>query len=734
MTLRPAALALLLPLIGLAPAACKNQQVAETEVPAPPAAVSDLDGFEASYNDYVLLREGDPQRAAYRTVLLGYLYEYLDDAYGRKDDQEALSALQYALALFTPHELRTAGPMPGLARRADAVYGLVARRGAEQPSLLCLAVAQHFGDEALRTSSVKHWKLVEQWLVRNGPYSTEPLLRHEELERVLEQVSSVFPSPFVVEQLADLYVSRYDTARTQGSSRRVVSSAAMRRMQITGYLLLRLHLRADDFEGAVASLSRVELDMPVAKLGEMTEEAMKPRRSALPLLTLAEQFAPEPGAEPGDPYTVQGWGIVNNLSRRAVIQYPKDAYAHLLRARALANAGLTGAAVHHLRRSLDLKEDVFDAWQALAELQQELLATQANADPQLAVRTLADVEAMHTRAAELWTDRPVRPGLPEAFYTVAEGLYQAGDVDQSEALLARSLVIQPVPDSIDLLGTISLKRSKLGSAREHYENLASLAYEDELSQLRWEARARQQLGEIEMRNGDAAAATKHLRIALRHNNDLLARTASGPSARAERYVERGKLLFTLGDTRAAMTDFRKAAELSPASVKVYADPLRIAVAHGYYDEARDVFRRAMAQTGLSNNLKLYFSLWMYELALRQGLKPEADAMAYLESYEGNDWGETLSAHARGSMSFERMLERAKGRGEQAEAYFYEGLKRWRDGDPPGAKAMMTEVINTQMMGFFEFDMAQRYLRWGELPTVARLPLPAQVSVAPSPSG
>ncbi len=723
---RPA-LALLLPLLALAPAACKKAQSAETEVPAPPAAVVDLDSFENAYNDYALLPEGDPQRPAYRAVMLPYLEQYMDTATTSGDGDEAMSALQYTLSLYTPGELRSAGSQPSLARRADAIYSLVAKRGDEEPSLLCMAVAQHFGDPALREQAIENWDLIEQWLVNNGPYSTDPLLREEQLERVLEQVSAVFPSPFVVQRLEALYVARYDVAKSMEGSRSVVSSAAMRRTQITGYLLLRLHLRADDFEGAVASLDRVELEMPVAKLGEMTEEAMKTRRNALPILTLAEQFAPEPGADLADPYVVQGWGIVDNLSRRAVTQYPGDAYAHLLRARALSNSGLREAAVFHLRKSITLKEDVFDAWQALAQLQQDVLTEQSERDPQRALSMLADVEAMHSRAAELWQDRPVQPGLPEAFYTVAEGLYQSGDVEQSTGLLERALKLEPTPPALDLLGTIAIKRNALGPARAHYKHLEDLSYNDELSQLLWEARARQQLGEIEVREGDGAAATKHLRVALRHNNDLLARVADSPYGRAERYVERGHVLFVLGDVRAAMADFRKASELAPLSVKAYADPLRVLVAHGYFDEASELFGRAMNQPDLSNNLKLYFSLWINELALRQGQTPPADALAFLEAFKGSRWGEALAQHARGALDFDGLVKAASDRGERAEAYFYQGLQAWRSGDEAAAEALMNKVVDTQMMGFFEYDMAQRYLRWGAPPVTARLPLPAQLS-------
>ncbi|MEM7261281.1 MAG: hypothetical protein AAF488_04770, partial [Planctomycetota bacterium] len=99
--------------------------------------------------------------------------------------------------------------------------------------------------------------------------------------------------------------------------------------------------------------------------------------------------------------------------------------------------------------------------------------------------------------------------------------------------------------------------------RDRYEDLAGLAYESETSQLQWEARARTQLGEIALRQGDPKDSTRHIRIALRHTNDLLARDPGSLNQRAERFVERGKLLFLLGDVELAMDDFRKAGELAP---------------------------------------------------------------------------------------------------------------------------------------------------------------------------
>ncbi|MBC8068529.1 MAG: hypothetical protein IAG13_09360, partial [Deltaproteobacteria bacterium] len=593
-------------------------------------------------------------------------------------------------------------------------------------SLLALAVAQRFGDDTARARAVEQWDVLEQWVVRNGPFAAEPLLRHDELERALEDVAAAFPSPFVVARLADLYVARYQTAvKAQGSD---AGSAPRRRVEITGYLLMRLYLRADDIEGARAAMKRVQLDMPVAKLAEMMDEAFRTRRSATPLLAFAEQFAPDPSADPSEPYAVQGWAIVDNISRRAVTSHPKDAYAHLLRARSLRQAGLGQAAMVHLRQCIALKEDVFAAWQELAQLEQRDLERLAESNPKGAAERLPQIEKLHARAAQLWADRPIQPGLPEAFYTAAEGLYEVGEGKRAEQLLQRSVGIEPVPSSLDLLGTIALKQSKLAEAQARYEDLANLAYDNEASQLQWEARARQQLGAIALRRGDTAGSMKHIRMALRHTNELLARPSDDLHDRAGRLVERGKLLFYLGDLQLAMTDFARASELAPDDAKVYTEPLITVVSYGYLEEARTIYRRAMARPGLSDTLKLYFSLWIIELAKRQGHAGDPEAEAHVKTYRADKWGRMLAQHARGEVGFEALTGAARDRGQKAEAYFYEALRRWDAGDASAAKALLQKVIATGMMGFFEYEMAQHYLDWNELPKVARAPLGAGVAV------
>jgi len=720
-------------LAALAAVAVPTAGCAHRTTPPPTALrtlepVTDLDAFEAGLNGFVLLPEGNAQRDEYRAKLLTFLRGYLTDALEEGDTPGAATSLRYAVFLFTPAELRAPAAQPGLADAAHALYRTTASRGDVDPSLLALAVEECFGTPKRRKQALRDWETLEAWLTENNDYADEPLWKYEPLQRSLEKVAATFPSPFVVQRLADLYVARYQAAvRAQAHGQN--ASAAARRIEISGYLLMRLYLRADDSAAALDSLSRVELDPPVAKLREVLADALKPRRSPKPILALAEQFLPEPGSDPSLPYVIQAWGIVDNLARQTLRSHPKDPYAHLLRARAFIDAGLVDAAIHHLRRSIEIKEDVFESWAQLAELEQRSLSQLASSNPSAALERVAAVEALHRRAVELWRDRPIRPGLPEAYYVVAEGLYQAGRVDEAMGLLGRGRTLQPGPQTLDLLGTIALKRRLFDEARAHYEALATLPYDSDLSQLQWEARARQQLGIIALQAGDSAASAKHFKLALRHTNELLAQGEATTGVRSDRYVERGKLLFFLGDIELAMNDFEHAANLAPDQVKVYAEPLLHAVSYGYQKQALQIFRRAMAQRQLADSLKLYFSLWMNELALVQGLAPSGEATAFLAAYSGDAWGAKLARHARGDLPFDDLLEGAADRGERAEAFFYEGLQRWRSGDRARGESLMTRVVETEMMGFFEYDLAQGFLSRGELPTRPQTPLPGMGKAA-----
>jgi len=703
-------------------AGCATGRATVVARPEIPDSIADLDQFYVALNAYALLEPGANGYEPFRDALLSYLIGHMDEALADGDEEEALDSMQYAIALFVPSELRGPISHPALERAAHRLYEVAARRGAEQPALLALAVEQQFGSASARANAVRRWGELEDWVLRNAYWANEPVMRHEELQESLEEIAAVFPSSFVVQRLADLYVARSEAAR-RAKSRGLHMDAVIRGMvEYSGYQLIRLYLRADDLDAVNDALTRVQTSMPVRKLAGLVEEARQPARSARPLLRLAEQFLPEERGDLPPVFDTQGWGIVHNLALRAVREHPDDAYAHHLLARSLSQRGLYDAAIVHLKRTLAKREDIHEVWEQLADLQQRSLVHLSSMDPTAALKRLEELEEFHGRAVKLWRDRPIRPGLAEAYFAVAEGLYSIGRVGDAEGLLERSLEIEAQPSALDLLGTIALKRARFKEARERYQTLVSLGSDDTLSRLRWSMRARRALGEIERRRGNTEQSTEQMRLALRAVDVLLTRPELDEEARAETLVERGKLLFHLGETDKAMDDFREAVNVAPGSGTAYAGPLQFAVSYGYYDDAREIYRRALGAKHLREGLKLYFSLWMNELALRQGHTRDEDAFQFLHDFEGEGWEKRLALHAQGKLDYESLIAGASDPGERAEAYFYEALRRWRTGDPTTAKELMRKVLQTNMMSFFEYDMALAYLEWDDLPRTARPPM------------
>ena len=730
MRLRPRLLALLLCTAGLAAnTGCSRTPRDETTAPIDvPKSVANLDRFAIALNQFALLPDDHPKREAFRAVLVDFLTGYIRSTLADKRPEEATNALQFAAALWRPHELRQQRPpVPALTAAAHELYVVAARHGQETPALFATAIEQQFGDEATRARAIAAWTEIEGWVVRNSNFSDEPVLRHEELEGAIEETAAEFSSPFVVQRLADLYVARYEAAivTSNRGDDPELSIAARHRKDVTGYLLTRLYLRADDFDGAVKALARVELDVPTRKLVEFVESASTGKASSAgPLLTLAAQFLPDEDDEGKIPpaFITQGWGIVENLARRAVARFPNDAFAHLLLGRSFRQQGLVDAAAFHLGRTVALKEDIFDAWQELALLKQSSLDRLAGVDADAAQARLAEMEKFHAKAVDLWSGRPIRPGMAEAYFTVAQALYELGRVDNAKNLLEKAVRSEPRPESLDLLATIEVKSNKHAEAAKHYEELIGMPFVDQLTRLRWETQSRIALGLIARRQGDEAEARQQFDTALRHLNKMIAFPGLRAASRSARLVERGKLLFYAGDLTQAADDFRQARQVTPDRSEAYVEPMIFVVTRGYYDLALELYRDVLPREEIRDSLKLYFCLWLHELALRQGRPQDPAVLDFIAAYHGEKWPQQLAQHAQGKLSYEDLLRGASDSGEQAEAHFYEALKRWRT-DPTNGKDLMRKVLGTQRMAFFEYDMAQNYLEWDDLPASARAPNP-----------
>lgn len=723
--------------LALAPG-CTRTTGPGTEPPllTAPDRIEDLDDYAAARNAYVLLGEDDPARAALRTKLRTYLIGYIDHALADGQLEPAVEGLEQIASLWRAHELRELSPDGEIAAVAERVYATAAAPGRERPALLALGVAQAFGDQPTRASAEQNYAQLAEWVLRTDEFATEPRVLVQ-IDRVLEDVTAHFPSPFLVDALADVYLQRFRDAQRSPS----LSGSGDPRIPYTGYLLARLYLRADDFDEAVAAMDRIEGGESTTELRSSiiaAAEAGTSGRSPQAIDQLIYEFTPHPDDRLPEEIVVQSWGIVENLARRCLSRFPEHPPAELALGRVLRAQNIVEAAIIHYERAFAGKvrptdrEDLHRAWSELAELYQLALEAHLAADGD-AKQMLARVEEFHARANDMWPQRPVEPGLALAWMTVALDEFNEGHIDSAQSLMSQTLVIEAHPAALSLLGTISMRRGDFEQARTHFARLGKLSdrYGDEIDRYDWETNSKISLAEVEMFAGNLDAGVTQLRDALRQLNTLLSYPGLSNPLRAEFALRRARVFFLLGELDLGMQDTREAQRLAPERDDTISDPLMFTVVHGHLEEATQLLTIALERDDI-DDLAIYYSLWVLDLAERLGGPSPPQARARLAEVAGDGsmsaWQRKLASYGLGQLTYEELAKLAHDPRERSEAYFYEALRRWRGGSHETSLEFMRKVVEQQMMGDFEYQMAQSYLRWNELPKTARAALDRRANI------
>jgi len=115
-------------------------------------------------------------------------------------------------------------------------------------------------------------------------------------------------------------------------------------------------------------------------------------------------------------------------------------------------------------------------------------------------------------------------------------------------------------------------------------------------------------------------------------------------------------------------------------------------------------------------MKVYCSLWIADLLERSKQQPDPLAKAFLSSVQGGKWHADLARWAVGQLPEEELLRRADTPGKLTEAEFYLGMAALRADNRTAYQQRLAKVKASNMLGFFEYEMATGYLRRGSAPT------------------
>lgn len=648
-------------------------------------------------------------RSAVRTQTVELLLETLPRELDTNELEQTVDELRVLSVMFRAGELRQTDPIPALADYARQIWDLAAKRGEENSSVFALAVMRAFGSPEQQRFVDESWGPLAGWFESTQGMGRDPT-RATSLQRSLEAVAAVLPTPWVTGLLDEFYARELEFVTAAKST---TSSTSERRNQsdFLVYLRMRIHLRAGDLERAAevgrASAKSNDL-LTIVGLIRDAHGGASPAEQKVALLDLIERFAPSDDSKMSPWTTEQSWAIVHELAARALALQPDNAEARLALGRALAHRGQHRAAVEHYEFALP-HTDQHTPWAELAEIYGMLIEEDAQDDIDLALGRLDRVEKFHQKAAKLWPDRPIEPGVSDSFVVVADGLVSQGRLSDARKLLDASIEISPTPAALELLGRLELRTGEWSAASDHFRSIMGLAFEDQLWRIHWEIRSRIRLGEVARLSDDADALSVQLEAALRQLETILNLPQLPVEHRSSLLVEHCRAEFLLGNVERGMNDFRSAVDLTPNEGSVYASPLTLAVLDQRWPAANEIYLRAMARPALRPRLKLYFSLWMLHFEGNVDLQATSTARQYVAQFEGEAWPAKLAEHSEGRLDFTSLLAAATERGEKAEAYFYAGLMQLKDGKRERAKGLLRRVLETEMISFVEYEMAQQML-------------------------
>jgi tetratricopeptide (TPR) repeat protein len=689
----------------------------------PPLALDDDDDLERARHAYDALAVDDAGRAARRAELWKAYQAQIDAARARNDVATAYDVFAEAMGMWTPAELADEGkPAPGLdlvAPTADALHAMFSKAGVDTETTLALAVIRAARPE--RGADVQNgWDAIAAYaddleVARRGPGAERARPIH-----ILEGVTASFASPWACRLLAGLYLDRQAARQAAlGKNDQHMEGAHGVGIQVPIWNLVRAYARMDK----LAQVPDV-LDGLAGQLGDdpdvrkLVREALSPGGRAEIIVAIAGEFTrgsfTDEEGRAGDLVTAQ------RICEAGVRLHPRALEPRRCLGLVAAQQNNAPLAIVHLEAAARLAPTERDLAALLASLYTYELADAMQGERPTAGKAVLDkLVALHADAAKRWPGKPLDPGLDAAYLAYGRGLYALGEIDGALEWLKKAHATKANPEALELVALIEHKRGKYVEAARDFEAASVLPRETPLEKKIDEARLLRLAADSRAAAGDAPGARTWWQAALGKWDQILG-SGLTERQRVEALMERGRLLWALGERGEALHSFEAAVDSAGDSTQtsVFSDVIAFLVPRGEYAAALDAYHRGLGRKGGTEYFKIYTSLWIVNAARLLGAPPDPLAMEFLAGRSGTRWYHDLARFTAGELAWEDLYARANTRGKRAEAFFYQGLARYAAGDALGGQKLLRFVLDTDMLGFFEYDMAAYILAHGP-PTAQR---------------
>jgi len=683
-----------------APRPVRSATAPDKAPPKPVDAPYDLasdDDLDALAEKYSLLASDDETRTAERKRLADAFAERIQRGLQAGDRTQAVSALESLLALWRPAELARPGVLADHVDVLARVRDRFARRGDENTAALAL-MAVAIADPTRREAALGEVDIILQFVEELAAVESDRSVPGDAALGVLEHVVDHLPAPLAVDALVARYLARHADGHDVINTSWRVSRALARGGRLA------------EAPKALADVSSVGDDH---LLRQLLSDALNVDARPLHWLELSRYFDSHGGdrADLDAAYLTLAEGAH---------RFPDEGDLQLQAGRLALARGNVSAAIQWTERASQLSPDDKTVANRLARLYEQRMATLVATDrPNAARERLEEIERFFAHAAAAFPGERLERDLADAYASMGRGLVGLGRLTEARRFLEKSLAERPSIDALETVGTIALKRGRYDRAADYFDRALALPFEDQTVRFA-RGRIRRLLGEALAGAGDTEEARQAWGTAIEEWEQLRAMELTG-RGRAELLVEAGKLLWALDSRDDAIELFESAIDQPSDSESIYADVVAFLTVRGQYEAAADAYHRALGASSVGDYFKVYMSLWLVAEGRRAGREDDPIAIDYLASRRGPLWHDQLARLAVGDADIAELTERARTRGERAELTFYDAVLNVAPEDPKAAIDQLGKVVETNMVLFFEYDMARYILdnRLLEQPARAR---------------
>ena len=509
------------------------------------------------------------------------------------------------------------------------------------------------------------------------------------------------PAPEVLDTLAGLHIAGRDAVSAETvENRHRLGIGGERQLRLAPLNVAAVYLTHGDIRSAI---TKVESMGPGGELQLRLLDLMRTARSS-------DEAGAAATYELVEGYRLARPDVAAGLCRSALIRFPQDYRFPTCMARVAADSEQFADATAWWVIAIEVEPEMIELYdEALAELDEFIKTRLEDPHPERSSALARGAETILAERQKRWPDSkpPIAPNELEFLIGMLE--MNAGHAAEAQQRFEKSIEKDPDPGALTQLGLLLERTGHPKEAEQQYRRALALAPSDSLANDLQRADILENLGNTARAQGRAKEMASRYRVALQTWNEARDQVEGPTAAIVE--MRRGVLLDHLRRHDEAVDAFENAMSHAPQWRDVYASILsHLVSAPPDFELASSVWRRSQLHLTLPPEWKVYFTLWIQLITARADQPPvEEHAQLLRRLGGGSNWWGKLASFGAGDLDYAGLISVASSLGEETEALYYEGSRLFIAGERQAARDQFQRVLDTNMVSFFEYEMARKLL-------------------------